>query len=79
MGTPRSCSGCGLLAWHTNEADGYGTSQAFWVVVSVVVGGIYFEEFDELYGSHIVAVVTGELLTRLSLPLCRFLSVLLED
>ena len=40
--------------------------QAFWVVVSVVVGGIYFEECDELYGSHIAAVVAGE---RLMSPL----------
>ncbi len=28
--------------------------------MSVVVGGIYFKEFDELYGSHIAAVLAGE-------------------
>ncbi len=30
--------------------------------MSVVVGGIYFKEFDELYGSHIAAVLAGECL-----------------
>ena len=34
--------------------------------MSVVVGGIYFKEFDELYGSHIAAVIAGERLV----PLC---------
>ena len=28
--------------------------------MSVLVGGIYFKEFDELYGSHIAAVTAGK-------------------